>query len=688
MGSGGEVGNMSLNDIRMSSGDLLDKEPLDAGGFGMVFLCCHRRHGLVVLKTVYTGPQRTEFNASLLEEGKIMHRLDHRRVVKLLGLILEDGNYSLVMEYMKKGNLMNVLQTVSVPLAVKGRFILEIIEGMSYLHKKNVIHKDLKPENILVDDDFHIKIADLGVASFQTWSKLTKEEISRNRKSKSGSVYSKANGGTLYYMAVEHLESINAKPTEKSDVYSFGIVLWVIIAGKEPYEDALNEHQICFCIIKGDRPKLEELKQQCPQEIEDLMQTCWDKDMNKRPTFAECDKKFRPFYCEQLKMNVEDGVKAMNFAYPSPRDCVVRMESLHLDCVTESPSISGTDGPQSLHSSPGLAVDAVDEASFLPCAPNEPEESEISEEAAPSSLEIKLQDELGYHQHGSRMDQLENKQDSSIANERNRRVFHEMASVKPTPAKSQELHKRVPFNQHEDARATSSPMYKMPDFKEELFNQHPHSSENLGISYCAGDISRTGNEPRGISGTAGNIHSFTPRTADMTSIPKHPVPESSGGAQPYKQTLPAVPEEPVTYTISEGSYIQIGNYNYMTVASDLPETTEIPENSYTHYKTLGIFDCITVVTRQHLDLIRKNLSKNWKTCARKLGLSEPEIDEIDHDYERDGLREKVYQMMNKWIMKEGSKNTTVGKLAVALYDCQRTDLLNSLIAMIQGQAEL
>ncbi|XP_030077706.1 receptor-interacting serine/threonine-protein kinase 1-like [Microcaecilia unicolor] len=158
---------MPLDDIRMSSGDLLDKEPLDAGGFGMVFLCCHRRHGLVVLKTVYTGPQRTEFNASLLEEGKIMHRLDHSRVVKLLGLILEDGNYSLVMEYMKKGNLMNVLQAVSVPLAVKGRFILEIIEGMSYLHKKNVIHKDLKPENILVDDDFHIKIADLGVASFQ-----------------------------------------------------------------------------------------------------------------------------------------------------------------------------------------------------------------------------------------------------------------------------------------------------------------------------------------------------------------------------------------------------------------------------------------------------------------------------------------------------------------------------------------
>lgn len=52
-------------------------------------------------------------NTSLLEEGKIMLRLNHDRVVKLLGIILEDGNYSLVMEYVRKGNLMSVLKAVS-----------------------------------------------------------------------------------------------------------------------------------------------------------------------------------------------------------------------------------------------------------------------------------------------------------------------------------------------------------------------------------------------------------------------------------------------------------------------------------------------------------------------------------------------------------------------------------------------
>lgn len=40
-----------------------------------------------------------------------MHRLRHQRVVKLLGVVIEEGNYSLVMEYMERGNLMRVLTT-------------------------------------------------------------------------------------------------------------------------------------------------------------------------------------------------------------------------------------------------------------------------------------------------------------------------------------------------------------------------------------------------------------------------------------------------------------------------------------------------------------------------------------------------------------------------------------------------
>lgn len=78
-----------------------------------------------------------------------------------------------------------------------------------------------------------LQIADLGVTSFKTWNKLTKEEHNEQRKINSTF---KENGCTLHYMAPEHLNDVNAKPSKKSDVYSFAIVLWAIFANKEPYE--------------------------------------------------------------------------------------------------------------------------------------------------------------------------------------------------------------------------------------------------------------------------------------------------------------------------------------------------------------------------------------------------------------------------------------------------------------------
>ncbi|KAJ8790616.1 hypothetical protein J1605_004589 [Eschrichtius robustus] len=615
---------MSLDDIKMNSADFLQQKDLDGGGFGKVSLCLHRSHGLVVLKKVYTGPKRAEYSEALLEEGRVMHRLRHSRVVKLLGVIMEDGNYSLVMEYLEKGDLMHVLKAqISIPLSVKGRIIMETIEGMCYLHREGVIHKDLKPENILMDGDFHIKIADLGFASLKTWSELMREELAAQRRGNSTT----KDGSSLHYTAPEHLNDISLRPSEKSDVFSFAIVLWAVFANKEPYENAICEQQLIMRVKSGDRPDVEDLAEHCPREAISIMKQCWAVDPDDRPTFAGIEEKFKPFYLNQLEEHVEEDVKSLKKEYPGQNEIVKRMKSLQIDCVAIPPSRSNsaTEQPSSLHSSRGFGLGPVEDSWFAP-APEQQQQD--------LRLHSKLQEEANYHLYGSRMDGHTGGQPGrnvadSRQEERRRRVSHD------------------PFAQQRPYENAQNPGLK-------------------GLAY---------------SGAASHGH--------MPSLYKTPVPETNLLGNTPTIPFSSLPsrDESLKYSIYNSSGVQIGNNNYMEIggmSSVVLDSTHMNLEKDPASKYQDIFDNTTSLTDRHLDPVRENLGKHWKNFARKLGFSQSQIDEIDHDYERDGLKEKVYQMLQKWLMREGSKGATVGKLACALYQCSRVDLLNCLIRMSQN----
>ncbi|XP_060037963.1 megakaryocyte-associated tyrosine-protein kinase isoform X2 [Erinaceus europaeus] len=100
---------------------------------------------------------------AFLDETAVMTKMQHKNLVRLLGVILHQGLY-IVMEH---GNLVNFLRTrgrALVSTAQLVQFSLHVAEGMEYLEAKKLVHRDLAARNILVSEDLVAKVSDFGLA--------------------------------------------------------------------------------------------------------------------------------------------------------------------------------------------------------------------------------------------------------------------------------------------------------------------------------------------------------------------------------------------------------------------------------------------------------------------------------------------------------------------------------------------
>lgn len=669
--------------LHMRSTDLIIKEPLDYGGFGEVYLCYHVTLGQVVLKTMYTGRLRNEESKkSLLEEGKIMASLNHERVVKLLGVIMEDRDCSLVMELIPRGNLLDMLETVSVPISIKGRIILEILEGMMYLTEKSIIHKDIKPENILVDKDFHIKIADLGLATCQTWSKLTKEES--RRKSRMGRSTGVRGAGTLSYMAPEHLESIHNPSTEKSDVYSFAIVVWVILTGEEPYANARSEDQISQCVRNGDRPAEDLIPEDTPSEIIQLMKRCWDRNPEERPTFKEAYNIFCPFYMENLEPLVEEDLLHLKNSYEGPDDLVEKMKSLSV-----SPESFSGDCPAPLISS-DRSVPVPVEASIEDLHGNQYEQcpghlqTDAKASNSPSELQEKLDRELQYHKHGSY--NCENHSDAGNSFHTANPFLRSNVSISDHSARQPEQEKSsvLSWTKAEPLRPTNQ--------------EEPWYRPSAG----AFETSSTPTPfPLPISSSTPSLSAFNQQHPHshfdrQQSWPTYPVSDTSapdltsGHLLTTSKSCQMHDQGPLY--IQNASGIQIGSNNTMSIRGYDPSLSlsSVSANSSTNSPIKeGIQKYEDhAVMEEHLDVLRENIGTKWKRCARRLGLTNVDIETIEHDCYRDGLPEMVHQMLERWKMKEGCIGCTVGKLCRALDGNIKVDVIQKILDICNSSSSL
>jgi calcium-dependent protein kinase len=105
----------------------------------------------------------------VLNEGRILSKLDHPNIIKLLEIFQDSKYYYIITEECEGGELFEKIhKSKNLTEEKASGYMKEILQALNYCHKRQIVHRDLKPENILLESSAKnslIKLIDFGVAT-------------------------------------------------------------------------------------------------------------------------------------------------------------------------------------------------------------------------------------------------------------------------------------------------------------------------------------------------------------------------------------------------------------------------------------------------------------------------------------------------------------------------------------------
>lgn len=141
---------------------------IDEGTYGVVYRAQDKKTGeIVALKKVKMEKEREGFPLTSLREINILLSFHHPSIVDVKEVVVGSNLDSIfmVMEYMEH-DLKALMETMKQPFSpseVKC-LMLQLFEGVKYLHDNWVLHRDLKTSNLLLNNRGELKICDFGLA--------------------------------------------------------------------------------------------------------------------------------------------------------------------------------------------------------------------------------------------------------------------------------------------------------------------------------------------------------------------------------------------------------------------------------------------------------------------------------------------------------------------------------------------
>jgi serine/threonine-protein kinase len=220
---------------------------LARGGMGVVYLA-ERSDGQfeqqVALKLIKRGMDTDEISRRFLAERRILARLTHPHIARLLdGGVSAGGQPWFAIEYVDGATIVAHADAGGLDIEQRLALFLDVCDAVRYAHQNLVVHRDLKPSNILVTAVGEVKLLDFGIA------KLLDPDT--------GADAGLTETGRLV-MTPEYAapEQVSGQPvTTATDVYALGGVLYELVSGRRAHRlERRTPAEIVRVVCEDDPP--------------------------------------------------------------------------------------------------------------------------------------------------------------------------------------------------------------------------------------------------------------------------------------------------------------------------------------------------------------------------------------------------------------------------------------------------
>jgi serine/threonine protein kinase len=265
---------------------------IGTGGVGFVVSARHVGFDEVVALK-FLRPEfatHTEAVTRFTIEARASFKIKSEHVARVLDVdTLPDGTPFIAMELLEGTDLRRLLDRCRM-LAVEPAvdYALQTCEALASAHALHIIHRDIKPENLFLTgfgaETDQVKVLDFGIS---------KVALTGNRR-QTHQALTRIAVGTPPYMSPEQVRA-SSDLDARSDIWSVGCVLYELLSGTAPF-DRMSLMQSCAAVLEEAPVPLRDLRLALPQELENVVMTCLQKDPAARyQDVAELAEALAPF---------------------------------------------------------------------------------------------------------------------------------------------------------------------------------------------------------------------------------------------------------------------------------------------------------------------------------------------------------------------------------------------------------